>query len=237
MSSAEEFLGGVCQGPLDSEIAIKLMTVILVCSSLTCAEAKTPNQKPSLQVDGSLEFYGSILVCGLAMLGVWEFLRWLVNKMCCLRDETAILRARRLLRIRDQTARALRHELAALTPEASLDGEEEEGERQAPSSGTSVRSVGHPEHVLPRGPAEPDFAMLGPNDVTEAEARRRNYTFRCLLPPFFMSEHGERVHVRQDCLGLRNANKAKLKRVPCCTCCAEKYPLYYRTPDGDPILG
>ena len=237
MGSAEEFLGSVCQGPLDAEVAIKLMTVILVCSSLTCAEAKNPNDKPPMQVDGSLEFYGSILVCGLAMLGVWEFLRWIVNKMCCSRDEASILRARRLLRIRDQTARALRQELATLTPEASLDIQGEEGEHQAPSSGTSVRSVGHPEHVPARGSAEPDPAMLGPSDITEAEARRRNYTFRCLPPPFFMSEHGERVHVRQDCFGLRNANKAKLKRVPYCTCCAEKYPLYYRTPDGDPLLG
>ena len=238
MTSAEEFLAGASAGTttkIDNEAVLKLLMVLVMCSSMTGTEAKETTQKPPLPVDGSLEFYVSIIVCGIAMLGVWEFLRWLVQKVCCSRDEATILRARRLLRIRDQTARALRQELAELTPEESVDGEQRP---HPPSSqGTSVCSPSHPDYIAARGSADPDPAIAGPNDVTEAEARRRNYTFRCLPPPFVMSEHGDRVHVRNDCFGLRNANKAKLRRIPYCTCCAEKYPLYYRTPDGDALLG
>ena len=238
MTSAEEFLAGASAGTtpkIDNKAVLKLLMVLVMCSSMTGTEAKETTQKPPLPVDGSLEFYVSIVVCGIAMLGVWEFLRWLVQKVCCSRDEATILRARRLLRIRDQTARALRQELAELTPEESVDGEQRP---HPPSSqGTSVCSPSHPDYIAARGSADPDPAIAGPNDVTEAEARRRNYTFRCLPPPFVMSEHGDRVHVRNDCFGLRNANKAKLRRIPYCTCCAEKYPPYYRTPDGDALLG
>ena len=237
MMPAAEFLHdcGAEQTRINDDAVIKLLFVLMACSTVTGAEARKPEAKDPLQVDGSMEFYGSILVCGLAMLAVWEFLRWVAQRVCCQRDEAAILRARRLLRIRDQTARALREELATLTPEASLDGEE--GGHQPLSTGTSVYSAAHPEFVGGHDPVEPDRAMLGPNDITEAEARRRNYSFRCFPPPFVMSEHGDRIHVRQECFGLRNANKAKLRRIPYCTCCAEKYPLYYRTPDGDPVLG
>ena len=237
MMPAAEFLdgGGAESARINEEAVIKLLFVLMACSAVVGADARRPDAKEPLQVDGSFEFYGSILVCGLAMLAVWEFVKWLAQKMCCSRDETAILRARRLLRIRDQTARALRQELAALTPEASLDGDE--GAHQPASSGTSVYSANHPEFVGGHEPAERDRTLLGPNDITEVEARQRNYSFRCLPPPFVMSEHGDRVHVREDCFGLRNANKSKMRRVQDCTCCAEKYPLYYRTPNGDPILG
>ena len=237
MSSAEEFLRecGAGQVRISDEVVLKLLMVLVACSTVAGAEAQKLDAKPPLQVDGSFEFYASILVCGLAMLAVWEFLKWVVPKLCCQRDEAAIFRARRLLRIRGQTARALRQELAALTPEAPLD--EDEGEHQASSTGTSVYSPNHPDHVGGHDPVGQDHTVLGPNDVTEAEARRRNYTFRCLPPPFVMSEHGDRIHVRPECFGLRNANRAKLRRIPYCTCCAAKYPLYYRTPDGDPLLG
>ena len=40
-------------------------------------------------MDGNIEFYCSILVCGLATLGVWEFLKWLVDCVRGSRDEAA----------------------------------------------------------------------------------------------------------------------------------------------------
>ena len=168
MTTAEEFLADIGAGStpkIENEAVIKLLMVLVMCSSVVGSEAKDAAPKPPLPVDGSLEFYISIVVCGIAMLGVWELLRWLVQTVCCSRDEATILRSRRLLRIRDQAARALRQELAALTPEESVDGEQ--GAHGPSSLGTRVCSPNHPDYIGARGSGDPDLAMLGRNDITE----------------------------------------------------------------------
>ncbi|CAE7240501.1 unnamed protein product [Symbiodinium sp. CCMP2592] len=70
------------------------------------------NKKP-LDYDGSFEFYGMLLIAGVALLGIWEMLKWAAHKF--FGDEARIAKARRLLRIQNQATKALQEELASMT--------------------------------------------------------------------------------------------------------------------------
>ena len=233
MKTVEEFLGeGETEVVVDgakpsAEMASKVMALCVVCSMMQGARAS--ETKGAMELDYSVEFYVVMAVCVAAMLGVWEFGKWALGHLCCSRDEVAVQRARRLLRIRDQTARALQQELANMT-------ENPQGPARGEDQATTTTSAGTMTTQTPPEPAEHPH-QLQQEDVPAAEALRNNYTFRCLPKTFVMSEHGDRVHVTNECYGLRNANKARLRHLQYCVCCAGRYPLYYRTPFGDPPLG
>ena len=69
-------------------------------------------------------------------------------------------------------------------------------------------------------------------DLREALAMARNGDYRRLRTPVVMSEHGERVHVVENCHGLRHANRARLKRLQLCYYCDGHFPLSYRVTEG-----
>ena len=69
-------------------------------------------------------------------------------------------------------------------------------------------------------------------DLREALAMARNGDYRRLRTPFVMSEHGDRVHVVENCHGLRHANRARLKRLQLCYYCDGHFPLSYRVTEG-----
>ena len=47
-----------------------------------------------MDYDGSVEFYGILLVAGFALLGVWEMLKWTAHKLFDV-DEATVAKARR----------------------------------------------------------------------------------------------------------------------------------------------
>ncbi|CAE6970309.1 inlI [Symbiodinium natans] len=227
MVPAEAFLqeggneGARVQTISSRQEVVKIMALMIAMMSVQGARAEEVLKRP-VEVDGSVEFYVCVVIGGVALLGVWEFVKVLVAWVWRDREEMAMRRTRRLMKIRDQAARALHRELAEL---------EDEGEQRDPPG---VRAQDPTAEVHPASsssttpmPQQPD----GEEGVTVARAARERMDFRCLQTPFVMSEHGDRIHVREECHGLRHANKAKLRKIKYCSCCAESYPLYYR-PSG-----
>ena len=205
--------------------AVKIMAMMLAMTMVKGADAEKEFKKP-VELDGSLEFYVCVVVGGVALLGVWEFLKGLATWMWGDREEARAKRARRLAKIRDQAARALQRELASAEEEEM----QSEGVSSAPACPPAARQQASSSStsLVPEQQEE--------NSITTARAAKEKLTFRGLSAALYVAEHGDRVHVRQECYGLRHANKERLRKLRYCTCCAEGYPLYYRLPFGDPPL-
>ena len=233
MVTAEDFGQGQREGRMSQIIvaprleAVKIMALMVVLTMAQGAKAERAHKNPT-ELDGSVEFYVCVGVCGVALVAIWELVKKIMGWLLGAHDETAVKKGKRLLRIRDQTARALHQELKNLEPEAAPRTSEAEVPRTATSSeSTSSATSG-----------QGAFRVDAPNEaITDSQAARLRLDFRCLPKSFVMSEHGDRVHVHAGCYGLRHANQAKLRIVKYCQCCAEHYPLYYRRPQGDPLLG
>ncbi|CAE7493024.1 GIP [Symbiodinium microadriaticum] len=75
------------------------------------------NKKP-LDYDGSVEFYVLMLVAGIALLAVWEAMKWVAQRLFG-EDEATVTKARKLLRIRNQASKALQQELESMSASSS----------------------------------------------------------------------------------------------------------------------
>ena len=228
LTSSQQVAVKVVQGPGINVAKMLILVVILsLIAGVTSEEHgkdKAPVKAP-LAVDGGFELYFLMGIGGLALLAIWEVLKWTLNKFLGTSPD-AIARARRLLRIRDQTARALREELAMLEGDQSVAGEHSvtgEATEGGQSSTTNVRNEG-------------SGLWMTETVTAQQVAEQRQYDFHILQTPLIMSKKGDKLHLREGCFGLRNANRHRLRRLEVCSCCLEQYPLYYRLPFNDQPL-
>ena len=220
------------QGP-DYYDLLRMFVWLMIVSKAPVSEAAEAYSKKPLDYDGSFEFYGILMVAGVAFLGVWEMLKWCAHR-CFGDDEATVAKARRLLR--NQASKALQEELASMSASSS-DPMFTEPER-GPTTTT--------QRTVPQTPVEvnlPTTTLASRSsgrveidpDLRAALNTARNGQFQRLRTPLVMSEHGDRVHLVEGCHGLRPANKNKLKRLQICYYCDGHFPLSYKITNNQVI--
>ena len=248
MCSTEEFeneerevIVASLRGP-DYYDLVRMFVWLMLVSRVPKSEAAEFYNKKPLEYDGSFEFYGLLVVAGIALLGVWELLKWVTQKILG-EDPGAVARAKRLLRIRNQASRALQEELASMSSSSSDIICVDKGAKPEPSVPTTrlpSQPTGTDEAAV--APVQPPTTSTTPArstvrqeedpDLREAMIAARNGDFRRLRTSFVMSEHGDRLHLVEGCYGLRHANRAKLRRLQLCYYCDGHFPLSYRVTEG-----
>ncbi|CAE7191630.1 unnamed protein product [Symbiodinium sp. KB8] len=98
---------------------LRMMAWMMMVSKIPRAESVDIYHKKPLDYDGSMEFYAVMLVGGIALLAIWEALKWVVQKLFG-EDEATVMRAKRLLRIRSQATKALQQELESMSASSSV---------------------------------------------------------------------------------------------------------------------
>ncbi|CAE7333282.1 unnamed protein product [Symbiodinium sp. KB8] len=206
---------------------LRMMAWMMMVSKIPGTKAAGIYHKTPLDYDGSVEFYVLLVIGGIALLAVWEAMKWLVNKVFG-PDEATLQKARRLLRIRDQAARALQEELDSMSASSSdpMGGPKVDKEER-PLPATTMEPM-----MTSSATTRPTVRVENDPDLQAAMSVARNNDYRRLRTNFVMSEYGDRLHVIPDCHGLRHANKNKLKKIQICHYCDGHYPLSYRVVEG-----
>ncbi|CAE7947550.1 RE1, partial [Symbiodinium sp. KB8] len=93
---------------------LRMMAWMMMASRIPGVKATGIYNKKPLDYDGSVEFYVLMLVAGIALLAVWEAMKWVAQRLFG-EDEATVAKARRLLRIRNQASKALQQELESMS--------------------------------------------------------------------------------------------------------------------------
>ncbi|CAE7207045.1 unnamed protein product [Symbiodinium natans] len=220
---------------------MRIMMMLVVCALVKGTQGAELSQEPKkdpLPYDAGIEFYGLMVLCGVAMIGIWEVMKWCLGR-CCGSDEATVRRARRLLRIRDQTARALQEELMGLrAEEVQSSPPVSQGSPVAMSSSSSATAptTRLVENVEPARTTTAVAEETQVGQVPDPPRTRQSpeYDFELFTGVFYKSEHGEKVHLFH-CRGMREV-RSRVTEYKVCSHCLERYPLYYRRPFNDALL-
>ena len=229
-------MGRLCEGAKST-----MLIAMVVCMMVQTARAQEPGDE-SLAINTSLELYIMIVVVGIAMAGLWEFV-WLWVDRCCMSPQES-RSARRLRRLRE----SVRQEI-----EAQIGGYDEPATplESSTSATTSTRgriSTGSPQRdPTPRipSPARMPTATATTTSSSSWEAPRPPTAeastqtsvdfppqpFICYqdrevpvpVPdpngwnyPIYVSPHGDTFHTYERCWGLRNTRPRSLRYCQCC---------------------
>ncbi|OLP98838.1 Retrovirus-related Pol polyprotein from transposon TNT 1-94 [Symbiodinium microadriaticum] len=206
---------------------LRMMAWMMMVSRIPGTKAAGIYHKTPLDYDGSVEFYILLVVGGIALLAIWEAMKWLINKVVG-PDEATLQKARRLLRIRDQAARALQEELDSMSASSSDPIGDPKRDKEDKTTPTATMPFGTTSSATTR----PTIRVDDDPDLQAALSTARANDYRRLRTNFVMSEYGDRLHVVSDCHGLRHANKSKLKKIQMCHYCDSHFPLSYRITEG-----
>ena len=216
--------------------AVLLSLVVLALE--TAPKARAFEEKEPLKATGIDEL--AVLVIGCCMLAVlcWEVVK-AVSK-CCWTRAVQGRKAQRLQRMRDLAKAAVENELDRVwdVPQEAFQGRSPHKEVEqavhgamttamttAPvlSHGRSERgptSGGRTAKMTTTGTQTEDRAW--PGDVPEDP-----YEYLRYPGPFYLTEYGKNVHVRQDCHGFRLASH-RVKTIGFCDWCEGAAPLSVR---------
>ncbi|CAE7603323.1 BMS1, partial [Symbiodinium sp. KB8] len=97
---------------------LRMMAWMMMVSRIPGVRATGIYNKKPLDYDGSVEFYVLVLIGGIALLAVWEAMKWVAQRLFG-EDEATVAKARRLLRIRNQASKALQQELESMSASSS----------------------------------------------------------------------------------------------------------------------
>ena len=215
---------------------LRMMAWMMMASRIPGVKATGIYNKKPLDYDGSVEFYVLMLVAGIALLAVWEAMKWVAQRLFG-EDEATVAKARRLLRIRNQASKALQQELESMSASSS-----DPINTEKPSVATPKVAMTPPSEMS-QGPMNEATRHTRPTtriqdddpDLRAALDTAREGGFQRLRTPFVMSEHGDRLHLEADCHGLRHANKSRLKKAQVCYYCDGHFPLSYKVLQGRTI--
>ncbi|CAE7242425.1 RE1 [Symbiodinium sp. CCMP2592] len=200
-----------------------LMFVLMCLVMIQSAEAA----KEDLQLDGSLEFYAVTVLVVVAAVAVWELLKRVCRGMS--RWWTSSRKKReRMERLRNRAQAAVQEEIRRYEPRAD-----------SPLATTRRSSTSSTTRRTPMSPA--------PTISTSTGVHMRSISTQtdpgpAMIPanrlaayngPFYVTTHGDRVHLTSYCHGQRNAAAAS-KRFELCHYCDRARGLYVLTaPDED----
>ena len=175
------------------------------------------------------------MLAGVALLGVWEGVKWAARK--ALGDELQEAKIKKLARIREETARAVREEMSATSSSTSSISTPTVAEAPRPVPPRVVETPRVQDEGPRAIPTTPPRARPQPGhddqDLREALERappRRERNLVRFDQEFYMSEHGDRIHLTTNCHGLRHANQARMKRLRLCHYCDQRHPLHWNGP-------
>ena len=180
---------------VSSGLTAKILRILLLCGWICGAKAET--LEAPLQLDGSIEFYALMMMASIAMVGVWELMRWAYGKASkWLGRRWDPRRNRHLERLRnmveDELAEQLNDRLQWSAPQPMM----VDAEVQCNMGMTRLMSV-------------------EPTRVEIREVEREVQTWH--PGPCYVSNGGDHVHVMRDCWGLRNAAHVQVRTF--CACC------------------
>ena len=207
--------------------------------------------KEDLPLDGSVEFYVVVTLCVIAAVALWEGLKRVIALVRgwwtqCQRKQ------KRLERLRSRAKSAVQEELqrhmAPLSPlsgAASSTGRtsttplKARGGTQAPQPTRSTRMA------ATRMTMSSSTTSSGPSDMPSLEVKTVSRgvqtndgavigveRLRGFEGPYYITPHGERMHLAQYCHGQRNAaNPSKAYQI--CQYCDRDRPLFEVTPARD----
>ena len=215
---------------------LRMMAWMMMVSRIPGVKATGIYNKKPLDYDSSVEFYVLMLVAGIALLAVWEAMKWVAQRLFG-EDEATVTKARKLLRIRNQATKALQQELESMSASSSDPISIEKPSVATPKVATTPLSE------MSQGPINESTRHTRPTtrtqeddpDLRAALDTAKEGGFQRLRTPFVMSEHGDRLHLEADCHGLRHANKSRLKKVQVCYYCDGHFPLSYKVLQGRTI--
>ena len=207
--------------------ALMICLVMLALDSVPVAEAT--EEKEPLRLAGWDELFMVVLACCIIAVLVWELVKWAGR--CLYTRAVQGKKAHRLKRMRDLAKAAVESELdrAWDVPQEALSGRSPHQRVQQAMTGAMTRAIdsapvmseGHvPRTRMMKNIGIQTENLERPLDVPDDEYFRFN-------GPFYMTEHGKNIHVRQDCHGFRLASH-RVKPLGFCDWCEGAVPLYVR---------
>ena len=212
-----------------------LLFVILCLMLIRGAEGS----KDDLPLDGSVEFYGMIVVCILAGVAVWEGIK---KSLSFIRGQWmgCQKKKKKLERLRNRAQAAVQEEIQRQAAPTSPFG------GAASSTGPTSRTTNTPPRAT-RAPS-PSRSLRSRTMMTTTPTRMSSSIvervnkgtqtdgmmfgperLRGFEGPYFITPHGNRIHLSATCHGQRNAaNPARAYRV--CQYCDRDRPLFEVTP-------
>eukprot|EP00439_Symbiodinium_sp_Y106_P034487 s2505_g4.t1 len=219
-------------------VSIGIVRLMVIMAMIQRGQSAETYNKPPIPYNRSVEFYFLLMLAGVALLGVWEGVKWAVRRVFS--DELQEAKIKKLARIREETTKAVREELSAMSSSASSTSTTTITEAVRPPP---TKAIGTP-RVQDEGPqvvpTTPPRARPQPEDnrdlreVLERAPLRRERNFVRFDQEFYMSGHGDRLHVTTNCHGLRHTNQARIKRFRLCHYCDQRHPLHW---NGPPVQG
>ena len=191
-----------------------LMFILLCLCMITGVQAKD-----DIPLDASVEFYVVGILAIVAAVGIWEFLKKILNKLSSWWSSRQ-RRLQRTERLRSRTRDAVQEELRRR--EAELESTSMFASRP---TATSLRSRRQSSMRSSSGPTQYDASTQTDEGIAMIPANR-------LSPyrgPFYMTTHGEKVHMSSYCHGQRNAARPS-KRFDLCDYCDRDRGLYVLLP-------
>ena len=183
------------QVPLATELKAKILRILLMCGWVCGTKAENP-QAP-LQLDGSVEFYVLVVLVGIVMVVLWEFLRWAY-------DKTVRWFGRRLDPKRNKRLERLRNMVEDELAEQLND------RLRMPSTRPMMMDA-----QIQCNMGMTRLMSAEPARIEIREVEREVPTWH--PGPFYVTNGGDHVHVSRDCWGLRNASQIQIRTF--CACC------------------
>ena len=220
-----------------------VMKAMLMCLMIQATRAQ--DHPEPLAINTSVELYVMVVVLGIAVVGLWEFL-WLCVDRCCSKPEET-RSARRMRRLQVAVQRELEVQMGGLE-ESLADSPVAITSTPVPTTTTSTRrSTPRPKPMSRRSTARsstdiPVAPQAYATVTTTAETGVQTdlqwppprplicYQDRAVptpVPdpsgwnyPLYVSPHGDTYHTYESCWGLRNT---KPRAVRFCACCRENH--------------
>ena len=216
--------------------AVLLSLVTLALESVPRAQAF--EGKEPLKATGIDELMMLVIgCCLLAVLG-WEIIKW--ASKCLWTRAVQGRKAQRLQRMRELAKAAVETELDRVwdVPQEAFQGRSPhkevehavQGALTTAMSTAPVLSQGHQGRGLKTGNRTVKTMTVGTQTEDAPlphEYEEDLYEYRRYPGPFYLTEYGKNVHIRQDCHGFRLASH-RVKTIGFCDWCEGSMPLYTR---------
>ena len=216
--------------------AMRILMLALITLALESVPVAEAAEKEPLKLAGVDELFLVVVVCCLGAIAIWEAVKWLGQ--CMWLKAVKGRKAQRLQRMRELAKAAVETELErswgetqeafqGRTTHQRVEGAVQEAMTRAIEASPILHQEPEQRHRISRtrsvGTQTPAYERPG---IPEPQAEYFRFE-----GPFYMSEHGKNVHVRQDCYGFRLASH-RIKAVGYCDWCAGAVPLYIRREGG-----
>ncbi|CAE7605479.1 GIP [Symbiodinium sp. CCMP2592] len=216
--------------------AVRILMLVLITLALQSIPVAEASEKEPLPRTGVDELFLVVAMCCLGAVVFWEAVKWFGH--CMWTRAVKGRKAQRLQRMRDLAKAAVETELERTWGDSheAFQGRTTHQRVEGAVKEAMTRAI----ESSPVLQQEPELRRRTPRTVstgTQTTAYERPGTaepqaeyFR-FEGPFYMTEHGKNVHVRQDCHGFRLASH-RIKTVGYCDWCDGAVPLYIKRERG-----